>query len=173
MNSFAAALLASVFLAAVMTLGDFVWAALRLPHRMAYGLAHGAAMCLCLGLVVGIRAGKPATGALAGPIIGVIAAGMFYVLAPWLRYGAMLPAWMLFWMLFALLQQRLRRDETTALALIRGTIAAVLSGVAFYFVSGIWTGASARDPDYLFHFGAWTLAFAPGFLTLFHERGGK
>src|SRR5512134_3087213 len=97
--------IAAVFLAVVMTGGDFLWAAMGLPHRVAYGLAHGAAMCLCLGLVLGFRAGRPAPAAIAGPAIGLLAAASFYMLAPWLRWSAMVPAWMLFWILFALLQQ--------------------------------------------------------------------
>jgi hypothetical protein len=124
-------------------------------------------MCLCLGLAIGARARRPAAGALAGPVIGVVAAGTFYLLAPWLRYGAMLPAWMLFWILFALLQQRIRPGETPGAAVARGVVAAVVSGAAFYAISGIWTGGSTRNPSYLLNFGAWTVAFLPGFIALF------
>ena len=44
-----AAVIASLFLGAVMALGDYLWAAMNIQHRVAYGLAHGAVMCLCLG----------------------------------------------------------------------------------------------------------------------------
>lgn len=162
---------AALALAAVMTLGDYLWAALRLPHRMAYGLVHGAVMCLCLGLAIGLRAGKPAQGALVGPVIGLVAAGWFYLLAPWLRFGAMLPAWMLFWILFALLQQRLGRGDTLARGVLRGLVAAVVSGAVFYAISGIWTGGSTRNPNYLLNLAAWTVAFLPGFVALFLGRG--
>jgi hypothetical protein len=164
------AVVSSLLLAAVMTFGDFLWAALDLRHRVWYGIAHGALMCLCIGLAVGIRAGRPAPGAIVGPLVGVIAAAAFYLLAPWLRYGAMLPAWMLFWVLFAILQQRLRRHESLAFAALRGSIAAGLSGIAFYAVSGIWTRPSPSGPDYLVHFGSWGFAFLPGFLSLFWRR---
>ena len=87
-----------------MTLGDYIWAALNLPHLRAYGIAHGAVMCLCFGLVIGWRTGRIAAGALAGPIIGVVAALVFYALAGPLRYVALLPGWMTFWILFAFLQ---------------------------------------------------------------------
>src|SRR5215210_4759422 len=74
MRTVADALGGSVLLAIVMTFGDFVWSAMHLPHRVAYGIAHGAVMCGCLGLVIGWRARRLAAGAMAGPLIGVIAA---------------------------------------------------------------------------------------------------
>ncbi len=163
------ALLAAVLLGAVMTFGDIVWSALRLPHRVAYRIAHGAVMCLCLGIVIGWRAHRVAGGALAGPIIGVVAALAFYALAPWLRYSAMLPAWMLFWLLFAFLQQRLSREGSARDAAVRGLAAATLSGIAFYGISGIWTKPAA-NPTYLLNLAAWSFAFLPGFLALFWKR---
>lgn len=170
MHRMAFAVMASIGLGAVMTIGDWAWAALELRHRVAYGLIHGALMCLCLGLAVGVRAGRPAGAALAGPVIGVIAAASFYAMAPMLRWNAMFPAWMLLWMLFALLQQRLSRKESTAIALARGVAAALVSGAAFYAISGIWVNDSHTDPNLLRHFGAWTVAFLPGFVALFLRR---
>jgi hypothetical protein len=164
------AVVASVCLGAVMTVGDWAWAALALRHRVAYGIIHGALMCLCVGLAVGVRAGKPTAAALAGPVIGVIAAASFYALAPLLRWSAMFPAWMLLWILFALLQQRLARKETMAAALGRGIAAALVSGAAFYAISGIWINDSHTNPNLLRHFGAWTVAFLPGFVALFWRR---
>jgi hypothetical protein len=167
MRNVAAAVIASLFLGAVMALGDYVWAALHIQHRVAYGFAHGAVMCLCLGIAIGVHARRPLAAALAGPVIGVIAAGAFYLLAPSLRMAAMFPAWMLFWILFALLQQRLRRGERLVAAAARGSVAAVLSGLAFYAISSIWTGPSHDAPNLAVHFAAWTSAFLPGFLVLF------
>ena len=54
-----AALLCSLVVALVATLGDFIWAAPHLSHRMWYGLAHGAGLCMAMGLVAG-RAGPAA-----------------------------------------------------------------------------------------------------------------
>jgi hypothetical protein len=159
------ALLAAIALAAVMTFGDWTWAALGLRHRVAYGLVHGAAMCLCLGAAVGFRERRFAVGAAAGPVIGLLAAGSFYVLAPWLRLSAMFPAWMLLWILFALLQARLRGTNMAAAAVI-GCLAAVLSGLAFYSISGIWTRHDG-PPNYAWNLVAWSIAFFPGFLVLF------
>ena len=76
---------AAITLAAVMTFGDFVWEALHLRHRVLTGLAHGALMCLFIGAFVGARQRRVITGLGAGPVIGLIAAGGFYLLAPWLR----------------------------------------------------------------------------------------
>ena len=161
------AVAAALFLAVVMTLGDYVWAALKLPHVAAYGIVHGAVMCLCFGLVIGWRTGRVASGAAAGPVIGVLAALVFYALAGFLRYSAMLPAWMTFWILFAFLQQWLSPNESLKRATVRGITAAVLSGVAFYAISGIWTRGS---PGYHVNFAAWFVAFLPGFLALFWGR---
>ena len=161
---------AALALAAAMTAGDMLWAGLSLRHRVAYGLAHGALICLVIGGFVGWRARRPAAGLLAGLPIGVLAAGVFYVLAPWLRYSAMFPAWMFFWICFALLQKQLTRERAWLPDLARGACAAVLSGIVFYLISGVWTRPSAGGPNYLFHFAAWFAAFLPGFLALFTRR---
>jgi hypothetical protein len=167
LNSLIAAFAASLLLAVVMTLGDFVWAFFSVPHLVVYGVLHGAVMCLAIGAVIGGRAQRLAAGALAGPIVGVLAAGAFYALAPALHWTAMLPAWMLFWILFAGLQQRLAREESMMRALLRGTAAAVVSGGAFYSISGIWTSHSPGGPNYIVNFASWCVAFLPGFVCLF------
>lgn len=184
---------AAVVLGTVMTLGDFLWASLNLRHRAAYGLAHGAVMCLCMGMLIGGRFRRSPgaassrrerwwdpreqkemlVGALSGIVIGLVAAGAFYVLAPMLRWGAMLPAWMLFWVLFAALEHRLRPGERPAAAVARGLAAAVLSGVAFYLISGIWTRPAPGGPNYIVNFLSWSFAFLPGFLALFWSGGTR
>ena len=58
MRRMAFAIVASLCLGAVMTIGDWLWAALQIRHRVVYGLIHGALMCLCLGVAVGVRAGR-------------------------------------------------------------------------------------------------------------------
>jgi uncharacterized membrane protein len=163
------ALAASIALGAIMTIGDWTWAVLGLRHRMAYGLIHGAVMCLCLGAAIGIRERKTAAGVIAGPIIGLIAAAAFYALAPSLRLWAMFPSWMLFWILFALLRARLRAASIGS-ALLVGIVAAVLSGLAFYSISGIWTRHDPGGPNYAWNLVAWSFAFFPGFATLFWKR---
>ena len=56
----------------------------------------------------------------------------------------------------------------------RGVAAAVLSGVAFWAISGIWLSGSTRNPNYLVNFASWFVAFAPGFacLLLRQPNGG-
>jgi hypothetical protein len=157
-------------LAAAMTAGDMLWAGLSLRHRVGYGLAHGAAICLLIGTFVGWHARRPLPGVAAGPIIGLLAAGLFYALAPWLRYYAMFPAWVFFWIAFGLLQKELARERAWGPALVRGGIAAVASGAAFFAISGIWTRPSPGGPSYIHHFGAWLVAFLPGCLALFTFR---
>jgi hypothetical protein len=174
------ALIASLALGAAMTIGDWLWAAFGIRHTITAGLAHGALMCLCLGAAVGLREGRVAAGVVAGPIIGVMAAGAFYLLAPALRMMAMFPAWMFFWICFALLQswmqaRWLRQGERPPAAVSiglapmigRGLAAAVLSGLAFYSISGIWTRHDPGGPNYLWNFAAWSFAFFPGFAVLF------
>lgn len=164
------AVFAAVFLAIVSTFGDFLWDALRLRHRMSFGLMHGAVICLFIGLAIGARERRVLPGAAAGPLIGLLAAGGFYVLAPWMGWAAMIPMWMLFWLCFALLQWWMAGDQSLAAAAARGLAAAVLSGLAFYFISGIWTRPSPGGPDYLRHLWSWAFAFLPGFLALFVAR---
>jgi hypothetical protein len=161
-----AALIASALLAVVATLGDFVWEYWNVRHTALYGVIHGAVFCLAIGAAIGVRAGRPLPGILAGPLIGVLAAGVFYMLAPALRMNAMFPAWMLFWICFAFLQRQLR-DEPAGYAIARGVAGAVLSGIAFYLVSGIWTDRAPGDPNYLRNLLSWAFAFFPGFASLF------
>jgi hypothetical protein len=167
------ALIASLCLGAVMTLGDFAWSALHIKHRVVNGVIHGAAMCLCLGLAIGIRAGKPLAAAIAGPVIGVIAALVFYALARPLGWSAMFPAWMLLWVLFAVLQQKLENKDRRNTALMRGIAAALLSGAVFYMISGIWTRDTHTEPNLALHFAAWSFAFLPGFAALFWRLPSK
>jgi hypothetical protein len=167
------AVIAAAILGAVSTFGDFVWANWQVRHRMVYGLIHGAVMCLCIGAVIGGRTGKLAAGTLAGPLVGLLAAGSFYLLAPMLGYSAMFPAWMLFWFCFSILQARLSGDRRLGPALGRGLVAALLSGLAFYVVSGMWTSPPRGGPNYPVFFVNWTFAFFPGFLALFLDRGKR
>jgi hypothetical protein len=165
-------IIAALTLGAVMTLGDVAWEQFGIRHRVAYGVIHGAVMCLCLGVAIGLRCRRPVPAMIAGPLIGVVAAATFYVLAPSLRWGAMFPAWMLLWILFALLQQWLDRRESLVTAFVRGLAAALASGVAFYLVSGMWTNEHGA-PNILRHFASWSFAFLPGFLALFLIRPVK
>jgi hypothetical protein len=161
------AVIAAAVLGVISTLGDYVWAVMHIRHRVIYGLVHGAVICLFIGAAIGAREGRIGRGIAVGPLIGVLAAALFYVLAPWLRYSAMFPAWMFFWICFAVLQFYLRGEGALGIAIARGVVAAVLSGAAFYAISGIWTRPSPGGPDYLRNLWSWTVAFLPGFAALF------
>jgi hypothetical protein len=162
----------AVFAAVIMTIGDFVWASQLLRHRMAYGLLHGAGLCLALGLALGAPAKRPLTGALGGLAVGLLSAASFYVLAPLMRYSAMLASWVVLWILLALLDRMLHRGSSIASALMRGALAAVGSGAAFWAVSGMWDNWNPQTINYADHFVRWAIAFLPGFLAL-HLFSGR
>lgn len=161
---------AAAAIAAVSTLGDFIWAGLGLPHRTVYGLIHGSLLFLCVGWYLGALAKQRATGAIAGAVIGFSAAGGFYLLAPALGRSAMFLLWFGIWIALGFLNQCLtRREIHVRAALARGILAAAGSGVAFYLVSGIWSPFDPQGWDYLLHFGAWTIAYLPGFAALLRK----
>lgn len=168
-----AAGLSALGVAAVATVGDYVWASQLLSHRMTYGLVHGAALCLSMGLAVGLPAGKPLTGAVGGLIVGFMAAAFFYLLAPLLGYSAMFAAWILLWLLLAFLDGPLLHGTPRSAVVIRGALAAALSGAAFYAVSGMWTNWNPQQINYADHFLRWTVALLPGFLALRLAPGGR
>ena len=155
----------SLLVAALSTLGDFVWARYIPAHRPLFGLLHGTALCLAIGLFLGALRRKPIRGAVAGALIGLGAAGGFYLLARVMGYAAMFVLWMALWAAFGLLSGRgLGGPQSrTAEALTRGGLAAIGSGLAFYAISGIWTRPAPGGPDYAHHFLCWTVAFLPGF----------
>ena len=167
----AAAVWGALVMAALMTLGDFLWARFISTHRVVWGLLHGAALCLAMGGFLGFLRRRAARGALGGLAVGLAAAAGYYVLALVLGYWAMLVAWAGLWVGLALLDARgLGSGVTTREALVRGALAAAGSGLAFYAVSGIWTRPRPGGPSYPYHFACWTLAFLPGFLALLGPR---
>src|SRR5215510_9460519 len=143
----------ALFMAAVSTIGDFIWAHWISRHRMVLGLTHGALLFLCVGLYLGAVAKKPAMGAAGGVLIGFAAAAGFYLLAPFVGYSAMFVMWFVLWAALASLYRWLRTssavDRTTV---VRGVAAAVSSGIGFYAISGIWRPFHPRGWDYAIHF---------------------
>jgi len=163
-----AAAIGALVLAAVSTFGDFVWATWIPQHRAVFGLTHGTLLFLVVGLYLGLVARRPAYGAIAGTLIGFIAAASFYLLAPMTGVWIMFAVWIGAWELLTVLQVRLQSMPTTLNALlVRGGIASLACGAAFYAVSGIWFPFNPVGWDYLWHFGAWTIAYLPGFAALF------
>jgi hypothetical protein len=159
------ALISTLVVALVATLGDWIWATFLSRHLIAAGLVHGALLCLSMGAMVTLPAGRVSRGAAAGLGIGLIAAGLFYALAPLLRMGAMFVAWFGLWMMLAWLvpgRCQARAWHRTG----RGLLAGIASGLAFYAVSGMWTRWDPAAVNYVDHFARWVIAFAPGFLAL-------
>jgi hypothetical protein len=159
-------------IAAVSTLGDYLWANVLPHHRPIYGLTHGTLLFLAVGLYLGARAHRPATGAVVGGLLGFLAAGSFYVLQPMLGYTAMFLMYIGVWVGLGLLNGRVLQPIRAPLSevMIRSLLAAIGSGVAFYAISGIWFPFHPHGWDYAVHFAAWTVAYLPGFAALLVSR---
>lgn len=172
MNGSVRALVGSLLLAAVATFGDFVWARFHIEHKPLFGLLHGGALCLAIGLYLGSLRRQAARGAVLGLLIGFAAAASFYLLSLFMGYAAMFVCWMGLWAGFGLLDGRGLGEPRSSVsaAIARGAMAAVGSGVAFYAISGIWTEHPPGGPNYLRNIVSWTLAFLPGFLALLVRR---
>jgi hypothetical protein len=175
------AITGSLLLAALSTAGDFIWASWITSASAVFGFAHGALLFLAIGLFLGNVAGRPAAGAIAGGCIGVLAAGLYYVLSPFLGFSAMVVAWMAVWIGLAAIYGRLqalridtgrRHDIRVNIGAVasRGVVAAIASGLAFYLISGIWRPFNPQGWDYAVHFAAWTVAYFPGFAALLVAR---
>jgi hypothetical protein len=166
------AVVSTLVVAAIATAGDWVWASFLSRHLMVAGLVHGGLLCLGMGAVLGLPASRAVHGAAAGVVVGVLGAGIFYLLAPMLRMGAMLPAWFALWVMLAIVAARLGRGrQPTTETVLRGVAAGVASGAAFYLVSDMWLRWNPAAVDYAEHFVRWAFAFAPGFVALQAGRG--
>jgi hypothetical protein len=170
LNGITQAIIGAILLGGVNTFGDFLWASMNLRHRVAFGLAHGALLLLCLGLYLGVLARRPLAGAIGGVVSGTLAACVFYALAPAMRLSAMFPAWVALWLMIGVLDGVVLKKGSVAPALARGAVAGVASGLAFYAISGIWTRPSPGGPRYFVNFASWTFAFLPGFFALLAAR---
>jgi hypothetical protein len=166
-----AAIQCSLAVAALSTMGDFIWATWIPRHLPVYGLTHGTLLFLAIGFVLGVVAHRPAAGAMAGALIGAVGTAGFYLLAPQVGYAAMFLVWIAIWIALGVLGGWLRTGTLDLRAgLARGGVAAVTSGAAFYAISGIWRPFDPHGWDYATHFGAWTLAYLPGFGALLVPR---
>lgn len=162
-------LLGALWAATAMTFGDWFWAAFQLRHLSIYGLIHGLLLCAWIGFFLGRLRRRGAHGAAGGAVVGLLAAASYYALVPLFGFSAMFVSWVALWFGLAWLSAYLGAGSLartpTSTALMRGLIAAVGSGLAFYAVSDIWLHPPAV-PSYLRNFGTWTVAFLPGMLAL-------
>jgi hypothetical protein len=168
------ALIGALAIAAVSTLGDFIWAEGNLRHRPLYGLTHGTVLFLSIGAYLGATEQQPCLilGASVGAMIGLLAAGSFYVLSPYAGYAVMFLIWAFVWAALAVLTGRilLLERESWGVVTSRAAAAAIGSGIAFYLISGIWRPFDPHGWDYALHYVSWTLAYFPGLAALIWKK---
>lgn len=164
----------SLFLAIFCTGLEWVWAAFIPSHQVSYGIAHGAVMCICIGLVLGHAAGGPARmkpALLWTIVLGTLISASFYPLYFLLGMFAMFVSWILLWLAFAWILRRLRDgDESLKATMIRGGLGSLLSAVGFYPIYYLWMQGKPDGIDYLWFILGWFIAFFPGFAALFAKR---
>jgi hypothetical protein len=160
--------------ALVATLADYTWYTLRVRHSMVAGIIHGVVLLTAVGAVLGLHAGRVAKGLPIGALAGIGGALTYYLLIELVdrrTYGSAIPAsWVALWLIVAVLDGRwLRASERRPwrVIAIRGALAAVLSGAAFFMVMNtLWGRPPASGRNYALQFGAWVVAWAPGLLAL-------
>jgi hypothetical protein len=163
-------LITGIFIvAAVATAGDYVWYEFGVRSRMIAGILHGALLLMAVGGALGWPARRVVVGLQMGAVAGVIGALTYYASQASLGQSAMIVAWATVWIVLGLGEGRVlqqpRRSWTASV--VRGVIAAVLSGVTFYAVSsGLWGRPPAGGRNYLLQYGRWLAAWAPGILAI-------
>jgi len=183
-SGWTATVTAALILAVLSTFADLIWALWIPAHRAVFGLIHGALLFMLLGVVLGVLAarsrddghpGATVVRAAAGELLaGLAGAAAFYALYSTIGWAAMFIAWMWVWMITAFVNRWARgAAEGLRSTLARGVAAAVLSGIAFWAISGIWLGGSTRNPNYALNFVSWFIAFLPGFACLLLEPSSR
>ena len=160
--------------ALVATLGDYTWYTLHVRHSITTGIIHGAVVLTAVGAVLGLDAGRLLKGLPIGALAGIGGALAYYLLVALVdrrTYGAAIPmSWVALWWIVAVLDGRwLRSPERRPWGeiAIRGVLAAVLSGAAFFMVMNtLWGRPPATGRNYALQFAAWVVAWAPGLLAL-------
>ena len=163
-----------LFVAAVATGGDAFWYEMGVRHRMTAGALHGALLLGAVGLVLGWVSSRLSQGLVAGVGAGVAGAMAYYGMVATggrdASLTAMVCAWAAVWLMLAVLDGRWLRApavRTWSEILVRGSIAAVLGGLAFYLMLDVlWGHGHEGDKNYLVQYGAWVIAWAPGILAL-------
>lgn len=159
-----------LFVAAVATAGDYIWYEFGVRHRILIGVLHGALLLMAVGGVVGVSARRIAAGLSIGAAAGIGGAFAYYAIDTIARGRvAMIAAWIICWLILAVGEGRLlqRPPRSWTEVLIRGVLASILAGLAFYSVVNVlWGRAPAGGRNYLVQFAAWTVAWAPGILAL-------
>ena len=159
--------------AAAATAADWIWYTYGVRHSLTAGLIHGALLLTLVGGALGTAAGRPLRGLPIGALSGIAGALAYYAFAAIGGgvYGAAIPAaWFVMWLVLAIFEGRWLRAparRTWRSISVRGVLAAMLSGIAFYLVLRTLWGAPPPDGrNYAFQFVAWAFAWAPGMLAL-------
>lgn len=169
--------------ALVATLSDYTWYTLNVRHSITTGIVHGAVLLTAVGAVLGLVANRVLKGLPIGALAGIGGALIYYLLVALVdrrTYGMAIPAsWVAMWLLLAVLDGRWlrapQRRQWRDIAM-RGVLAAVLSGIAFFLVlNTLWGRPPAAGKNYVLQFAAWVVAWAPGLLalTLVSPRAGR
>jgi hypothetical protein len=163
-------ILGILVVAAVATAGDFIWYHFGVRQTILAGVLHGAALLMSVGAALGWSARRVVTGLQMGIVAGVIGALSYYALVNTAgATTAMIAAWAVVWIALAIGEGRMLQKPRRGWAdvLMRGVIAAVLSGLTFYAVSsGLWGRAPAGGRNYLLQYARWIVAWAPGIITI-------
>jgi len=176
-------ILGVLFVAAVATAGDHVWFAVGARNEATAGSMHGAALLGAVGLVLGWLSGRVLAGLATGIAAGVGGALAYYAIAaaiggPGMSLPAMVAAWAAVWIVMAICDGRFLRSPVRPWGetILRGVTAAVVGGIAFYFMFPFFWGRESRGYSDLVKLGAWAIAWAPGILALsskFEVRSSK
>ena len=160
--------------ALVATLADYTWYTAGVRHSVTTGIIHGAVLLTAVGAVLGSDAGRVLKGLPIGTLSGIGGALIYYLLIALVdrrTYGSAIPlSWVAMWLLVALLDGRWLRAPNRrpwAEIAVRGVLAAILGGAAFYLVMNtLWGRPPATGRNYFVQFAAWAVAWAPGLLAL-------
>lgn len=161
------AVIGALVVAAVSTLGDYLWANV-IPHRqIVYWFAHAIVLFATVGMCLGWPTRKPFLGAAGAIGVGCAATIGFYLLRPLIGYSAIVVLFGALWIaLGAFTLAVLQRRRGVGEILTRSALAAVGSGVGFWAISGIWMPFNPHGWDYAMHFVKWTVAYLPAFAAL-------
>ena len=168
-----------LLVAATATAADWIWYSHGVHHTVAAGVIYGAAVLTAAGGALGASAGRLLRGLPIGTLAGIGGALVYYAIVATIgggTYGAAIPiAWVATWLLMAVLEGRWLRAgarRSWLAILVRGVLAAALGGTAFYLVMNqLWGAPPPGGRNYAMQFAAWTIAWAPGLLTLALGRG--
>ena len=181
-----AVLVGALVVAAVATLGTILGPLVPAVHRGWYQLAFYSAWFLTIGGVIGAASGRArrglAAGLAAGLSAGLVLTATVYIVqhftgapaAPNVRrllgVTVVVGVWIVLWCVLAVFDARVlrRHKRSWREAVVRGVIAAVLSGAAVTVITmqrpaDLGTNFGRR---YIWTFVGWTLASAPGLAAI-------